>query len=629
MQPQIGAQFRPFMNLESLKSAVHEERQKQRSNIYAVVEALDYQEQEEEAFLTLRDVKDFQGKSVDVNEGLESSSASCESTGWQGRILSVDPASRTVCVKVEKTGPLRAGDRIAIRPYDFLGKLYEWAINLQSSSQSRDIHPLGGIPLENIHGLQAPSAGTLSVGGSLRPSQELAVRRAGSSLLLLWGPPGTGKTHVLGQIIAEHWSKGRTVCALSISHVAVDQLAMAVDRAMQERSWQPEPGVVVRFGQRTKRVVADLPEHLTLNTPEIRLWKYELVQLRNRLNELNWYLLDTGPNDENRNATLSELGKVNHQIKNIDQKVRNAQLEMVNNAKVVLSTFHSYITNQTLHDRPYDVTVIDEASMVPIAFVARIAADRRSHLVFAGDFMQLGPICQGTKPRAKIWFENSVFELLGADIKSGRMELEKAGVLSVLEEQSRMHPKICQFISKTFYDGRLSTVGEHVFEPELVGWPTDPVLIDDPVHYQAANATDAPTKQGGSWRWDRSAQCICNRVARAFHLTSDIKIAVVTPFNQQAQLLKTLLGKYASERLIVGTVHRMQGQEADIVFFDLVNLKSGFLNGSTATRLINVAISRAKKQVVIVAPYHDIACHPILAGVIQYAQKPNQGMLPN
>jgi len=612
MFPPISLKILPYMKAYSLKAAIAEARRFQRKNLYAIVESV--KTDDDEAFLVLQSIRDHHGSSADIREDWETANVLCKESEWSGQVASIDPVNRRICVKVNKPGRLVPGDTVAVALKDYLYALGNWAdslpegpLDLFSSLPKAALNPSVAVPLGKS--------------GS-RPSQELAVANSDRPLMLLWGPPGTGKTYTLGRIIAEQWAKGRTVSAVSISHVAVDQLALAVDRAMREMGWRPEQGVVVRYNPRVKKTTDDLPSHLTSTTPDILEINKRLYYLKKRQEELGHELVNAEITEARSNAILSELASINMEVIGLEDRLKTAQANMIKHASVVLSTINAYISNPLLHSRPYNATVVDEASMVPLASVARLASDARDRFIFAGDFCQLGPICQGTSSATKIWFENSVFEAFEADFKQKRDALERDGYLSILREQSRMHPTICRFISEVFYDGRLSTLGDHRFEPALVGWPTHPVLIDDPIHFAAEGTSNSPQRSGKSWQWDRSARCIAERVGMALQLGSDVQVAVVTPFASQAQLLQTLLGKYQTNRLVVGTIHRMQGKEADIVFFDPVNLLSPFLQGNSALRLINVAISRAKKQVIVVAPYADILRNPILRKLVPYAQPP-------
>jgi superfamily I DNA and/or RNA helicase len=88
-------------------------------------------------------------------------------------------------------------------------------------------------------------------------------------------------------------------------------------------------------------------------------------------------------------------------------------------------------------------------------------------------------------------------------------------------------------------------------------------------------------------------------------------VAIITPYADQARTIRALLKKQADSArgIECSTVHRFQGQERDVVILDTVDadpMKPGVLlnergSHSSAGNLINVAISRARGKLIIVA----------------------------
>jgi len=76
---------------------------------------------------------------------------------------------------------------------------------------------------------------------------------------------------------------------------------------------------------------------------------------------------------------------------------------------------------------------------------------------------------------------------------------------------------------------------------------------------------------------------------KAIEKIKDKNITVVTPYRYQAYLLR-------QEKIEAGTVHSFQGQERDVIVFDLTDPNSKFINKN----MIIVALSRAKEKVIIV-----------------------------
>ncbi|MDQ7007139.1 MAG: AAA domain-containing protein, partial [Acidobacteriota bacterium] len=100
------------------------------------------------------------------------------------------------------------------------------------------------------------------------------------------------------------------------------------------------------------------------------------------------------------------------------------------------------------------------------------------------------------------------------------------------------------------------------------------------------------------------------------------KIMVATPYRAQAKLLREVVEPIDEDKIIAGTVHRMQGGEADLVFFDPVVPDSPFVQTmSVAPRLINVALSRARQQLVVLGAPTEIGKNPFLAPLLDCAER--------
>ena len=104
-------------------------------------------------------------------------------------------------------------------------------------------------------------------------------------------------------------------------------------------------------------------------------------------------------------------------------------------------------------------------------------------------------------------------------------------------------------------------------------------------------------------------------------------IGVISPYRLQVQLLKEQLEhtpelKPYREAITVGTIDGFQGQERDIVYISMTrsnpDSRIGFLS---EIRRMNVAMTRARKRLVIVGDSATLSQSPFYAGFIDYAQK--------
>ena len=242
--------------------------------------------------------------------------------------------------------------------------------------------------------------------------------------------------------------------------------------------------------------------------------------------------------------------------------------------------------------RSVDVLLVDEAGQVSLADAIAIAQGANS-MVLLGDPQQLAHVSQGTHP---LGAGASVLEHLldGADtIPYDR------GVL--LDVSWRMHPDVCDFVSRTMYDGRLSAEEQCTHQ-----------RIDSPEMSGTGMRMLAPEHSGNRIRSPEEAEVIAAQVEALLDggtftdrdgdtrpLTLE-DILIVAPYNAQVRTLLSRLPDGAR----VGTVDKFQGQEAPVVFFSMAtstdeDVSHGMSFLFSRNRL-NVAISRAQALAVIV-----------------------------
>jgi uncharacterized protein len=239
-----------------------------------------------------------------------------------------------------------------------------------------------------------------------------------------------------------------------------------------------------------------------------------------------------------------------------------------------------------------DVLFVDEAGQVSLADAIAVAGAATS-LVLLGDPQQLAHVSQGMHP---VGTGASVLEhLLGDDdtVPPNR------GVL--LSASWRMHPAVSDFISKTMYDGRLSSVAgcelQLIGSPGLTGSGLRMIGVEHAdnrgrsVEEADRAAVEVELLLDGGAYIDRHG---------AHHPLTIDDILIVAPYNAQVRCLKARLPNGAR----VGTVDRFQGQEAPVVLFSMASstgddVARGMSFLFSRNRL-NVAISRAQALAVVI-----------------------------
>jgi predicted RecB family nuclease len=257
-------------------------------------------------------------------------------------------------------------------------------------------------------------------------------------------------------------------------------------------------------------------------------------------------------------------------------------------------------------DGTLDYLFIDEAGQVSLADALALST-AAANVVLLGDPQQLPQVTQGTHPEGS---SLSVLEHLLGDHQTIPPD---RGVF--LDRTWRLHPEVCAFVSELMYDGRLySAEGcerqRVIADGELSGTGLRWLPVEHRGHSQEspeeaeriAGAVE-PLLEGARYTDSDGAE----------HPLRPTDILVITPYNAQVRCLEQRL----SDGVRVGTVDKIQGQEAQVVLYSMATSSGddlprnlGFL---FSRNRLNVAISRARCLAAVVASPRllDIGCRSI------------------
>lgn len=285
------------------------------------------------------------------------------------------------------------------------------------------------------------------------------------------------------------------------------------------------------------------------------------------------------------------------------------------------TTSQSVRPNFPLEPGLFDLLIIDEASQCSIATILPLLY-RAKRVAVLGDPDQLQPIVTLTAPIVEqIAKNNGLHEVaLERDRLSALSDsaftafASRAPEVLLLDEHYRCHPDIASIMSNEFYGGRLRTL-------------TDVAALRGQV--RGVRILDVP----GTTRRDPSSRSSYNEAeAEAIdRWLSELRgfegtVGVVTPFKAQSRLLERRLAAHVRELdLRIGTAHRFQGDERDLMLFSMVladDVATGTAGWVESTRnLINVAISRARSGLVMVGDVASISTMetPTLQAVLRAA----------
>ena len=262
-------------------------------------------------------------------------------------------------------------------------------------------------------------------------------------------------------------------------------------------------------------------------------------------------------------------------------------------------------------DGLFDLLVIDEASQCDIASALPLIL-RAKQIVIIGDPMQLRHISK-IEAEEELAIKRHLNLSGAAHLKYSEVSLwdyarewlpwcgnDKP---SVLEKHYRCHPDIIGYSNKMFYK-TLSIGGLDVCTPRFNGNSQGIVWVDVQGS-QTSNTVNRNEVEA------RKAVAIAMQYASEFTTAT---IGIVTPFKAQAERINTMIPAEIRDRTIVDTVHKFQGDEKDIMIYSLVvtsnspESKIRWIDYKVPN-LVNVAVTRAKRLLVIVGNRNYIRTH--------------------
>lgn len=418
---------------------------------------------------------------------------------------------------------------------------------------------------------------------SLDDSQHEAVSHAlaAENLAIIHGPPGTGKTTTVVELIRQTIHRGERVLACAPSNLAVDNLLERL-LAAGERA--------VRLGH-PARVLPELRAHtldvLVESHPDLKLareWTNEAWALRRQASK---YKRAAPPPGERRNLR-AEANQLLDDARRLESQLISYLLD---SATVVCATLTG-LNAELLGDREFDLVVIDEAAQAtePPCWIPLLRSHR---IVLAGDHCQLPPTVVSPAARQD-GFHVSLME---------RLHEHWGNVISRrLTTQYRMHEQIMRFSSDEFYESSLiaaAAVRQRVLA-DLSHVSTSPLTQTALRFYDTAGSScvEQAEAEGASRENPGEAAFVAGHVAELLSArVVAAEIAVITPYAAQARLLRELIHDAAVE---IDTIDGFQGHEKEAVVISLVrsntNSDLGFL---TDTRRINVALTRARRRLTV------------------------------
>jgi len=189
-----------------------------------------------------------------------------------------------------------------------------------------------------------------------------------------------------------------------------------------------------------------------------------------------------------------------------------------------------------------------------------------------------------------------------------------------------MHEDLMAFPNARTYGGALSAGhanARHRLE-ELEGVIPDPLRASPFVYLDAAGKgwEEVRSEDDPSTHNPQQAARVEAEVRRLISRgVAPTQIALITPYEAQARTLRARLTDVEAAGLEIGTVDGFQGRENEVVVVDLVRCnEAGEVGFLADVRRMNVALTRARRHLLVVGDSGTLAGHPYYAALLDHAQ---------
>ena len=299
-----------------------------------------------------------------------------------------------------------------------------------------------------------------------------------------------------------------------------------------------------------------------------------------------------------------EAGKLFAEARRLE---RIAAQDVLDKARVLCGTLTGRLDELIADDDKFDVVVVDEASqaLTPAVLLGALHGNR---VVLAGDHKQLPPVVTSTAA-AQAGLSSTAFEQLCAR--------DDGKVSHMLTVQHRMHEDIMRFPSTTWYGGKLTAHPSVASATLSASSATSSSLARADVVYDVVDTAGAgfdESAAGDNASKENAGEAnVVDLVVRALVDEDGLAaadIGVVTPYSAQKARLLSLLSDLVDTGLEIDSVDGFQGREKTVIVFSAVRGNAdgdvGFLADE---RRLNVALTRAKKKIVVVGDSATLSTH--------------------
>ena len=458
----------------------------------------------------------------------------------------------------------------------------------------------------------------------LNESQKDAVRFAleVNEIGLIHGPPGTGKTTTIVEVILQLVKLGNKILVVAPSNIAVDNIG---EKLIQYKSKLSSKDSNInlefdlcRIGHPARLLPSVISNCLDTkvensdNTQFVKKVKREIDKIKRELQKIDY------KEKEKKFALKQELKDKKEDIKG---SYKNTVFDIYRKANIILSTCVSsgenYLNLAISKENPFDYIIIDECAQgteclcwVPIL--------QGKKAILAGDHLQLPPTIKSKN--AEYVLSYTLFDRMISTYGNK--------VTRLLDTQYRMNEKIMKFSSQELYEDKLiadETVKNHTLKDLIMQrYKDDKNILDEINSLDDFGIFDKPlvllntsgleffeTKDPETLSsYNVGETDLCKRMVDYLKVklkAENKDIGIITPYSAQVANLSNKITQDDYRGLEISTVDGFQGREKEIIILSLVrsNQKNqvGFLSDK---RRLNVAITRPRRMLIVIGDIDTI-----------------------
>ncbi|WP_292602072.1 IGHMBP2 family helicase [Methanobrevibacter sp. UBA212] len=465
---------------------------------------------------------------------------------------------------------------------------------------------------------------------NLNDSQKKAIENALSceNFFLIHGPFGTGKTRTLVELISQETRQGHKVLATAESNAAVDNI---LERLMDNKKL-----TLTRLGHPQRVSKHNITQTLAYKAENHKLNK-KIKKIHKKIdNMIEKRKVHTKPTPQYRRGygdydilhmaskgkggrgissdkmkSMAKWIEINQEIDEAHDEIKRIENRMIkdiiDSSDVILAT-NSSSALEAIARVKFDVAVIDEASQATIPSVL-IPIAKAHRFILAGDHKQLPPTIISDRAGA---LSKTLFEELI------RIYPFKSQLLNI---QYRMNSLLMKFPNEEFYDNGLKS-DSSVDDIKIRD------ILDSHQDEEALLFIDTSDIADNRERHLKDSKSIVNEIEAeiAIRIADDYlsdgvnesDIGIISPYADQVKIIQE------NTEIEVKTVDGFQGREKEIIIISTVRSNDkgniGFLSD---LRRLNVAITRAKRKLIIIGNKDTLITNPTYERLINFCEDEN------